>query len=194
MAPEFPDVPTPIPPTIRRARKDDAGAIRKIYNEAVRTTTATFDTEPRSFSNQLAWLAEHDARHPVLVAELDHVVVGWASLSPWSDRRAYDGTAETSVYVGGAWRGRGVGRALLSRLLSEAARCKFHTLLARIAVGNPVSRTLHVSAGFSSVGVMHEVGYKFHQLLDVELLELSLETDGEDSGGKTARTHPRATS
>jgi L-amino acid N-acyltransferase len=159
---------------VRPARKDDAEAMREIYNEAVRTTTATFDTVPRSLSAQRAWIGEHDARHPVLVAELGDSVVGWAALSPWSDRKAYDGTAETSVYVGSEWRGRGVGRALVSAILAEAARREFHTLLARIAVGNPVSRTLHVSAGFKSVGVMHEVGYKFNRFLDVELLELRL--------------------
>lgn len=156
---------------VRPATLRDQAAILSIYNDAVRTTTATFDTKPRTRAEQRDWFAHHDARHPVVVAERAGDVVGWASLSPWSERCAYEGTAEISVYVGPSWRGHGVGRSLVQAILAEAARHEFHTLLARVAVGNPISRRLHVSAGFSTVGVMHEVGYKFNRFLDVELLE-----------------------
>ena len=166
--------PLPHSPLIRPARRDDSELIRRIYNEAVRTTTATFDTEPRTASAQRTWLGEHDPRHPVFVAQFKNTVVGWASLSPWSDRNAYRNTAETSVYVASRWRGRGVGRALLSAILAKARQSGLHTIIARIAVGNPASRALHLSAGFTPVGVMHEVGYKFDRLLDVELLELRM--------------------
>jgi L-amino acid N-acyltransferase len=159
---------------VRPARREDGEAIRGIYNEAVRTTTATFDTKPRPRAGQTVWLVHHDARHPVLVAVLEGRVVGWASLSPWSERRAYDGTAEISVYVGATWQNRGVGRLLITTILREGSRIGLHTVLARIAEGNPVSRRLHLSAGFSPVGVMHEVGYKFGRFLDVELMERSL--------------------
>jgi L-amino acid N-acyltransferase len=158
-------------PTIRAARTADAEAMRSIYNEAVRHTTATFDTKARSLPDQIAWLAGHDRRHPVLVAELAGRVVGWVSLSPWSDRHAYDGTAEISVYVGGTWRRHGIGRKLVTAVLRAAVRSRFHMVLARVAEGNPVSRTLHIRAGFTPVGVMHEVGYKFGRLLNVELME-----------------------
>jgi L-amino acid N-acyltransferase len=160
--------------TLRPAQVADAEGMREIYNDAVGKTTATFDTEPRSLADQVAWFEQHDGRHPVIVAVLDNTVVGWASLSPWSERRAYDGTAEISVYVAAAWRRRGVGRALLAGVLSAGARCHLHTILARVAEGNPVSRGLHLSAGFTPVGVMHRVGYKFGRYLDVELLELGL--------------------
>lgn len=157
--------------TLRPARVGDVSGIRTIYNEAIRTTTATFDTKPRSRADQLAWLQHHDTRHPVLVAEVGETLAGWAALSPWSERRAYDGTAEISVYVGEKWRNRGVGRTLVTELLALAPRCGLHTVLARIAEGNPASRALHLAVGFSSVGIMHEVGYKFDRFLDVELLE-----------------------
>jgi L-amino acid N-acyltransferase len=171
-------------PTIRRALLDDAEAMRAIYNEAVRTTTATFDTTPRTHAEQLAWFQHHDARHVVLAAELEGQVVGWASLSPWSERRAYDGTAESSVYVGTPWRNRGVGQALVSEILTAARSSKFHVILARIAEGNPASRALHISAGFSTVGVMHEVGHKFGRLLDVELMELRLSSSPNAAAGQ----------
>jgi phosphinothricin acetyltransferase len=142
-----------------------------IYNEAVRSTTATFDTEPRSLVDQVQLLEHHGPNHPVLVAELGGAVVGWASLSSWSERCSYAGTAEISVYVGERWRNQGIGRTLLKELTAMGPAGGLHTILARIAEGNPVSRRLHQSAGFVTVGVMHEVGYKFGRFLDVELME-----------------------
>ena len=74
--------------TIRRAEIADAPRIAEIYNEAILTTTATFDTEVKSVAEREQWLASHDERHPVLVAVVEGTVVGWASLTRWSDRRA----------------------------------------------------------------------------------------------------------
>ncbi|MFZ1022703.1 MAG: N-acetyltransferase family protein [Thermoplasmata archaeon] len=161
-------------PTIRAALPTDVDAIAAIYNEAVRTTTATFDTEPRSVEEQSSWLAHHDSRHPVLVAQVGREVVGWACLSPWSERRAYAATTEISVYVASEWRGRGIGRYLVAEIRARATALGIHTILARIAEGNPVSRQLHLSAGFTTVGVMREVGFKFGRLIDVELMQLTL--------------------
>ena len=84
---------------IRKAELADLEAIRDIYNEAILTTTATFDTEPKSAAERLQWFQSHDERHPILVAVVDGKVVGWASLTQWSDRAAYDDTAETSFCV-----------------------------------------------------------------------------------------------
>jgi L-amino acid N-acyltransferase len=162
------------PLTIRAARLEDAEAIAAIYNQAVRSTTATFDTEPRSLADQVSWLDHHDTHHPVLVAELEGEVAGWAALSPWSERRAYAGTAEVSLYIGESWRNRGIGRSLLRELIAVARSLGLHSILARVAEGNPVSQRLHRSEGFATVGIMREVGYKFDRFLDVELLQLLL--------------------
>jgi phosphinothricin acetyltransferase len=85
--------------TIRNAQSSDVDDITGIYNDAILTTTATFDTEPKSVSEQLQWLKSHGGRHPVIVAEYGGAVVGWASLSEWSDRCACGDTGETSTYV-----------------------------------------------------------------------------------------------
>ncbi len=105
--------------TIRRAQLTDAKAIADIYNEAILTTTATFDTETKSVEERAQWLQSHDGRHPVLVAVVDGLVVGWASLRRWSERRAYDDTAETSFSVHSTHRGRGIGRKL-----KDAMKCR----------------------------------------------------------------------
>lgn len=164
---------------IRAARENDAERIRAIYNEAVRTTTATFDTEPRSLVDQVTWLRHHDGHYPVLVAEADGTVVGWASLSEWSERPAYALTAENSVYVEEEWRNRGVGRSLLAAVCAAGASQGFHTIIARIADGNSASLHLHESLGFRPVGVMREVGQKFGRLIDVHLMQLICSGPGE---------------
>jgi L-amino acid N-acyltransferase len=161
----------PVSVRVRAARPSDARSIASIYNDAVRHTTATFDTTPRSLADQRRWLVEHGRPWVVLVAEEGGVVVGWASISRWSERRAYRETGEVSVYVGRAHRGRGVGRRLLRQLLAVGRSNGFHVLLARIADRNRASERLHRRFGFVRVGIMREVGRKFGRRIDVELLQ-----------------------
>jgi phosphinothricin acetyltransferase len=160
---------------IRKAECGDLDAITEIYNEAIATTTATFDTEPKTFVEQEKWFASHGPRHPVLVAQIDGQVVGWTALSEWSSRCAYADTAETSFYVKSDFRGRGVGRKLKVAIIHEARRLKFHTLIARVAQGSDASMHLNESLGFRHIGRLKEVGWKFGKRLDVYLLQLMLE-------------------
>ena len=156
---------------IRPATVEDLKAITDIYNEAIMTTDATFDLEPKTEEEQGIWLAGHDLMHPVLVAELGGVVIGWASLSEWSPRAAYAGTAEISLYIKAEFRGKGAGRKLLEDIMQEGERVGLHTVLARITTGNAVSIHLHESLGFEQVGVMREVGQKFGGKLDVLIMQ-----------------------
>jgi L-amino acid N-acyltransferase YncA len=158
--------------TIRRALRDDLDSITEIYNDAVLKTVATFDTEPKIREEQEIWFADHDRRHPLLVAEKDGLILGWASLSKWSDRCAYSDTAEISFYVAEGQRGKGIGRALLEAIIMEGQREEMHTIIARIAEGNDASIHLLESAGFEHIGIMREVGKKFGKLLDVYLMQM----------------------
>jgi phosphinothricin acetyltransferase len=153
----------------------DLEAIREIYNEAILTTTATFDTEPKTAEERLKWFQSHGEQHPILVAVVEGKVVGWASLNQWSDRRAYDETAETSFYVKSEFRGRGIGRKLKEATIAEAKRLGFHSLLARVAQGSEESLHLNYSVGFVLVGTMKEVGQKFGKRLDVHILQKMLD-------------------
>jgi L-amino acid N-acyltransferase len=159
---------------IRRAVAADLTAITEIYNEAILTTTATFDMETKTVADRAAWFEAHGERHPVLVAVLGDEVVGWSSLSRWSERPAYDDTAETSFYVKSEHRGQGVGRRLKQATIDEARRLRFHTLIARVADGSQASLHLNESFGFVHVGTLKEVGRKFGKLLDVHLLQKML--------------------
>lgn len=175
--------------------RGDAQAVAAIYDDAVRTTTATFDTEPKTIANRAAWLASHDARFSAFIAEdtawkgtraelpdaaipesadVAGAVVGWATISRWSERCAYDGTGETSIYVRPDMRGKGVGTVLARSLVDHARGANFHVLLARIVTGNEASERMHAALGFQRIGVMREVGWKFERWLDVGLWQLML--------------------
>jgi L-amino acid N-acyltransferase len=156
---------------LRHAARADLPAITKIYNEAILTTTATFDTKPQSVRQRQSWFRKHGRNYPIIVAELNSQVVGWASLSPWSDRHAYSETAESSFYVKSEYRGRGIGRHLKKRIMEEAKRLRFHSLIARVAAGSDASLRVNAAAGFRHVGTLKEVGRKFGKLLDVHILQ-----------------------
>jgi len=158
--------------SIRAASHADLPRILEIYNHEVQVSTATYDTAPRSEADHRKWFALHGAEHPVLVAESAVGVIGWASLSPWSDRAAYSRTVEVSVYVDQDHRRLGVGRALMRALIDAGRGRGHHSLLARISSDNEASVLLHAECGFRVVGTLHEVGTKFGRLLDVTIMEM----------------------
>ena len=160
--------------TVRKASLDDLEAITAIYNEAILNTTATFDTTPKNTGEQTQWFNAHDDRYPILVAERDGQVVGWASLSRWSDRCAYADTGEVSFYVRADQRGRGVGKQIFAKLIESGKEAGLHTLVSRIAGESAVSIHLHEKQGFFHIGTMREVGKKFGRLIDVHLMQKML--------------------
>lgn len=159
---------------LRPAAPEDAEAIRQIYNLEVSTSTATFDLVPRTLEDQLAWQASRSGAYAVIVAEVDGEVAGFASLSKWRDRPAYATTVEDSVYVHRDHHGKGVGRAMLERLIETATAHGFHACMARIVGGHEASIALHRACGFEVVGVEKQVGRKFNRWLDVVLMERML--------------------
>ncbi|MDP2920458.1 MAG: N-acetyltransferase family protein [Dehalococcoidia bacterium] len=156
---------------IRKAQPEDIPAITEIYNEAILTTDATFDTQVKTTAEQKAWFDDHGEKNPILVAVVDGSVQGWASLSKWSTRCAYTNTAEISVYVKQEYRGRDIGKRLMNEILARGERLGLHTVLSRITSGNAISIRLHEKLGFEHIGVMKEVGVKFDKLLDVVMMQ-----------------------
>ena len=157
--------------TIRRATLRDLEAITEIYNQAILHTVATFDTEIKTAEGQRGWFKQHGDKHPILVAEQDGVLVGWASLSAWSDRCAYSDTAEISLYVEENHRNQGIGRKLSEAIIKAGRDAGLHTLIARIAEGSAASIHIAESQGFEHIGIMREVGRKFGKFLDVYLMQ-----------------------
>jgi L-amino acid N-acyltransferase len=159
---------------IRKAKITDIKGITEIYNEAILTTNATFDTEPKTLVEQRKWFRGHGPRNPILVAEENGAIVGWASLSEWSTRCAYADTVEISLYVAQSHRNKGIGKLLMKSIIEEGKINGLHTILSRITGGNQVSVRLHSQFGFANIGTMREVGNKNGQLLDVDMMQLML--------------------
>lgn len=159
---------------LRLGRPGDAEEIRAIYNREVVGSTVTFDLVARSAEEQEAWMVAHSGAYPVVVAEEEARVVGFASLSPYRPRPAYATTVEDSIYVAETHRGRGVGRALLSEAIDLAKVHGFHSVIGRIVGHHEASIALHRSCGFQLIGVEVEIGRKFGRWLDVALMQLML--------------------
>lgn len=162
--------------TIRAATRADVPAILDIYNEAVLTTTASYDESAVTLESRQLWFDEHmEQKLPVLVATCsDSGVIGWASLSPFRQKSGYRFTVENSVYVHSLHRGRGVASALLQPLIDDARRLGFHSVMAGIDGANQVSLRLHARFGFVQVAYLPQVGFKFGRWLDVVYLQLML--------------------
>lgn len=156
---------------IRTATLNDQPFILEIYNEAILNTTATFDISPRTIEKQIEWFNNHKQNHPILVAEQNNTIVGWASLSPYSDRCAYDTTVEVSVYIHHENRGKKIGSQLLEVVTLSGKKLNNHTVISRIASENKSSIHIHEKIGYRLVGEMKEVGFKFGRLLDVTIMQ-----------------------
>jgi len=157
--------------TIRSASIKDLDGITNIYNEAISKTVATFDTEEKSIDDQKIWFQEHGPKNPIIVAEENGNILGWAALSKYSTRCAYSNTAEISLYIKDKYQGRGIGKKLMEKIIQEGKKAGLHVILARITEGNEKSVYLHKSVGFEHVGVLKEVGMKFGKQLDVYLMQ-----------------------
>ena len=159
---------------IRRAREEDVPEIMDIYNYAILNTTATFDTEPKTFNDRIEWFKEHNEQYPLLVAVLNEKVVGWGSIRPFGTRKAYRYTVENAIYINCDYQGMGIGTTLLRELIAIAQDRKYHTMLALVVGGNDASEKMHRKFGFEQAGVMREVGRKFDRWLDIIIFEKML--------------------
>ena len=163
--------------TFRPAAKNDAAALLDIYNHYVTTSTVTFDLEPWSptdMEHKIDTVAALGM--PFIVAELDGETVGYAYLSTFREKAAYDTTMENTLYLRPDVRGRGTGRLLLDEVVRLGAEAGVREVIAVIA-NTPdaeASIRLHAAAGFSRVGEMDNVGRKFDEWIGVVMMQKSL--------------------
>ena len=160
---------------IRALIETDASAVLAIYVEGIATGNATLDTEVPDWA---AWDRGHLAACRYVAVESAGRVLGWAALSPISDRCAQRGVAEVSVYVGAAARARGVGKVLLDALVKGSEAAGLWTLQAGILPENEASLALHRACGFRVVGRRDKLGTLHGVWRDVLLLERRSSTVG----------------
>lgn len=160
---------------IRDATDADLDAILAIHNDAILNSPAIWDDAPVDRAEREEWFAVRvNAGNPVLVVEVDGVVVGYGTYAPWRWKRGYRNTVEDSIYLAAGAQGKGIGRALLTELIDHARASGHHVMLADIESSNAASIRLHESLGFERAGQLNEIGQKFDRWLDLTILALRL--------------------
>ena len=163
-------------PSIRFAEPRDIAAITAIYDAAVRHGTASFEIDPPDEREmRRRYEALRAGGYPYLVAEAGGIILGYAYAGPYRDRPAYRWCIEDSVYVARQSQRRGLGRALLERLIDDARAGGFRQMIAVIGdSANAASIELHRGAGFRLVGAFENIGFKFGRWLDTVLMQRPL--------------------
>lgn len=160
---------------IRPARPDDAQAIAAIYNPYIRDTTITFEYDQVSAQEMAERIARIQARFDWLVIEDEAgKVVGYAYYGPFRERKAFDCTVETSLYLDQAVTGRGYGKKLYCALLEAIRSRGFREVIGCLALPNAASEALHEKLGFAKVGHLPRTGYKLGRYVDIGFWQLSL--------------------
>lgn len=160
---------------LRDAVPDDAAALSAIYEHYVLHTVITFDETPLTAPEWADKVAHIQADGwPVLVAELDGQVLGYAYVSQFRPKSAYRFTVEDSIYLAPAATGNGVGRLLLGALLERSRAAGARSVIAVITAPGEASVALHRRAGFIDAGVLRDAGFKFGTWVDTIQLQVSL--------------------
>jgi len=163
-------------PTIRPTLASDIPAITRIYAHAVLHGTATFELDPPDEAEMLRRFEKLRAGpFPYIVAEVDGVVAGYAYAGAFRERLAYRLTVEDSIYIAPEMHRRGIGRALLMRLIADTEAAGFRQMIAVIGdSGQAASIAVHRSCGFKEAGVFEAVGFKFGRWLDTVQMQRPL--------------------
>jgi len=163
---------------IREAKGPDVPSINAIYNDTVSTTTVAWTEELESLSTRQAWVEEQ--RHlgnPVLVAQQGDQVIGFASYDDFRDAMKWPGyrfTVEHTIHVQQDHQGGGVGGVLLEALIARAAESGKHSMIGAVDGDNAGSIRFHERHGFTVVGRLPELGFKFGRWLELVLMQRML--------------------
>lgn len=160
---------------VRDVSEADAEGIAAIYGHHVLHGTASYEIEPPSPADTLDKIRQITLqRWPFLVAEVAGDVAGYAYVTQFRDRAAYRFTAEDSIYVDARRTGAGIGKRLLEVLIERSSNHGFRTMVAVIGGAEPASIALHAGLGFTEVGRLKGVGFKFGRWLDSVYMQLDL--------------------
>lgn len=171
-------------PLLRDATPADFPAIAAIYAHHVQYGAASFEETPPSIDEMLrrhAAVCEHGL--PWIVAEIDGRVAGYCYATPYRPRPAYRYTVEDSIYIDEAFRGRGLGRTLLTALIERCEAGPWRQMIAVVADPQGGSLALHASLGFEPVGTLRSVGFKHGSWRDTALMQRTLGEGAESVPG-----------
>lgn len=162
-----------------------AQRILDIFNDAILTSTALYDYQPRTLDSMTAWFEHKHAHHyPIIGVEDDTgQLLGFASYGSFRPYPAYKYTVEHSIYVHKDARGHGLGHILLKAIINAAQQQDYHALIGAIDANNQGSIALHLKHGFTHVGTLPQVGFKFNDWLDLAFYQRLLSTPNQPVDG-----------
>jgi len=147
----------------------DYESVSKIYVQGIESGLATFETESPSWE---VWNAKHHKNFRFVAEDEDsNKILGWVALLPVSDRNVYRGVSELSIYVSNAHKGKGVGKALMEKMIDNSEANGIWTIQVGIFPENKVSIALHKKFGFVEVGIRRKIGKMNNEWKDVLLME-----------------------
>ena len=155
-----------------------AEVILYIFNEVIATSTALYDYHQRTLDSMAAWFETKTRHHfPVIGLEsLDGKLMAFGSYGTFRQLPAYHYTVEHSIYVHSSFRGQGLGHVVLDLLVQSAQENNYHAMIGGIDADNQSSIALHKKHGFTHVGTLPQVGYKFGRWLNLAFYQRLLET------------------
>jgi L-amino acid N-acyltransferase YncA len=155
----------------RVASINDLESILYIYNQGIQDRIATLEEDQKDIGYMTEWFNNHKARFAVIVIEQNDEIVGWASLNSYSNRSAYAGVADLSIYIKRDYRGRGVGSLLLKELECFAILNQFHKIVLFTFAFNSLGQGLYRKNGYREVGVFKNQGKLDGVFVDVMIME-----------------------
>lgn len=166
---------------IRKATEQDLGVILEIFNHAIKHTTAVYSYDPYSPQMMLDWFQKKQQNNfPVFVSTDEYkTVTGFVTYGTFRTRPAYKYTVEHSIYVHPNHRQKGIANQLMNYIIQVAEEAQLHSLIGGIDAENTLSIDFHEKFGFTAVGNLKEVGYKFGKWLDLVFMQLILKTPNE---------------
>lgn len=164
---------------------EHGGAILEILNDAIVSSTALYDYVARPPQSMHGWFdVKRRGGFPVWGAvDESGRLLGFASYGTFRERPAYKYSVEHSVYVARSSRGRGVGGALMRRLIQSAEEAEYHLLIGGIDAANQESIAFHEKLGFVHAGTIKQAGFKFGRWLDLAFYQLTLATPARPIDG-----------
>lgn len=156
---------------IRTAITDDVERILHIYNQGIEDRIATLEIDQKDITYMNNWFQQHQDRYVVIAAEYNNVLIGWASLNPYSQRCAYDGVADLSIYIDRDFRGKGIGKMLLIHLEKIAKEKNFYKIVLFTFPFNQNGQALYHKLGYRDVGVFENQGILDGEYVDVKIME-----------------------
>ncbi|MDF2156921.1 GNAT family N-acetyltransferase [Algoriphagus sp. CAU 1675] len=160
---------------IRPAEKKDMPEILEINNFEILNSTVNYDYTPKSLEEQTHWFEQkQQAGFPILVAESDGKIHGFATYGTFRSKPGYRFTVEHSVYISNGLRGKGIGKMLMENLIEIARKEGYHTMVGGIDGSNESSYHFHMKLGFKEVARFKETATKFDRWLGLIFVQLML--------------------